>query len=551
MPTTRKVALSSAVLVLSLLLALALRFYGIEWGLPDASHPDSSYHPDEVPTMLQAEWFGQGVYLPQQFIYGGTLYFRTVRAFLQLGDVFAPMMHQFNFTAEALLAARYFMVMVSMLTLLLVYEGTRILRDQTTALIATFALAIMPAHVIIAQQMRPDEIGALLVALQYFLAAKILRVDSERSARNLLWLAALAGGFNLAFRFPLLLFTGMPMLAWLLRVQTGFWQHALRRILPTIVPVCLLLIALGYAIGSPQTFSQFETFKAGMQVQWQFQSSPFADAVGRGPVAFQYWWGMLHQALGYPFYLLAIAGAALLLRRRQPSDWLLLGGLVPYMLMVSVTSWVVVRYTVPLLPLFAVVIAQISVEAIRRFGVKVMAPVLALAAVVTLWALLAFLGMEAGTNVRTLTQQWVEKNISADQCVLMVRAYTAEEMYNPTFSDKRCNGTTTLSDAPDFTAIFADKPPIDYVLLHEHHYASMERLGAEHPDHNSSSFYSALMAAGYTVLHEEKVRPVLFGADFSSWFTSLDMSYVNPGFRLYQRPAATSVVNTDAASTAP
>lgn len=535
MPTTKKVALSMALLVLCLLLATSLRFYGIEWGLPDASHPIASYHPDELPTMLQAEWFGEGLYLPQQFVYGGTLYFRTVRAFLQLGDEFSPMLHQYNFAADALLAARYFMVVVSLLTLLLVYEGTRILRNETLALLATFMLAIMPAHVIIAQQMRPDEIGALLVALQYFLAAKIFKLGNERSARTLLWLAAITGGLMLAFRFPLLLFTGMPMLAWLLRVKTGFWQQAVRRIVPTIVPWCLVLIVLGYAIGSPQTFSYFDVFKAGMKVQWDFQSSPYPDAIGRGPIAFQYWWGMLHQALGYPLYFFAIGGLVLLLRRRQQSDWLLLGGLLPYMLMVSLTSWVVVRYTLPLLPLFAVVIAEIIVVAARQLGVKVVAPVMAVTVVATLWALLAFLHMEAGTNVRALTQQWVDQNIPRDQCILMVKAYAAEEMYNPNFSNTRCNGTTTLEAAPDFAAIFA-RDPIEYVLLHEHHYASMERLGSAHPDHNSSNFYQALMAAGFVVVHEEKTRPLLLGADFSAWFTSMDMSYVNPGFRLYQRP---------------
>ena len=446
------------------------------------------------------------------------------------------MLGKYNYLADALLTARCFMVVAALLTMLLVYKGTRILRDEMSALVATFMLAIMPAHVIMAQQMRPDEIAALLVALQYYLAAKIMKTGQERTARTLLWLSAILGGLMLAYRFPLLLFAGMPMLAWLLRVQTGFWRHALRRIFPTIVPVCLLLIVTGYVIGSPQTFSHFDIFMDGMGIQWSFQSSPFADAVGRGPIAFQYWWGMLHQALGYPLYFVAVAGVVLLLGRRLPSDWLLLGGLLPYMVMVSLTSWVVVRYTLPLLPLFAVAIAEIIMVASRRFDIRVLAPAMATAVLLTLWAVFAFLRMEAAPNVREFTQQWIDEIVPRNQCILMVKAYDAEDMYNPEFNYTRCNGVTTLGDAPDFAAVFANKS-IVYVLLHEHHYANMERLGAAHPDPRSSSFSRAMQAAGFTEFREIKFRPVLFGADFSSWFTSLDMTYVNPGFRLYQRPA--------------
>jgi hypothetical protein len=527
--------LFTASLLLCLLLAAILRLYGIEWGLPDATHPIASYHPDEVPTLVQAEWFREGVYRPQQFVFGGTLFFTVVGAFLRLGHLLSPVLQQFNFTADVLLASRYFMVVVAMVTLLLVYEGTRILRDEKLAMVATFILAIMPAHVILAQQMRPDEIAGLLVALQYFLAAKILKTPHERTARNLLWLSALLGGLMLAFRFPLLLFAGMPMLAWLLRVESGFWQQCWRRMLPTIVPVCLLLIALGYVICSPQTFSHFIVFKAGMQMQWNFQSSPFPDAIGRGPVAFQYWWGMLHQALGYPLYFVAVVGVGLLLRRRLPGDWLLLGGLLPYMLMVSLTTWVVVRYTLPLLPLLAVVIAELAMAATRKLGTRVVIPAMSVIVAVTLWALLAYLHMEAGPNVRALTYEWVDQHIPPGQCILMVKAYEAEEMYNPEFNKTRCNGVTTLDTAPDFVAIFANDA-IKYVLLHEQLYANMERLGSAHPNPNSRGFYKAMMDAGFTVMHEERSDPILLGGDFSSWFTSMDMTYVNPGFRVYQRP---------------
>jgi len=153
----------------------------------------------------------------------------------------------------------------------------------------------------------------------------------------------------------------------------------------------------------------------------------------------------------------------------------------------------------------------------------------------TLWAVLEFLRMGVTPKVRDLTRQWVDSNVPPARCLVMAKAYNAEEMYNPAFTSARCLGTTRLDDdAKDYTKVFAEKP-IDYLLIHQHLYASMERLGAAHPVARYAHFYSALLGAGFTVVHEQQVRPVLFGVDFSSWFSSLDMTYTNPSLRIYQR----------------
>ncbi|HTR00033.1 MAG TPA: glycosyltransferase family 39 protein [Candidatus Acidoferrum sp.] len=525
-------------LPLILVVALALRLYGLHWGIPDATHTISSYHPDEVPTMLQAEFLGEGVYRPQQFIYGGSLYFRLVRSFLFLGDQFAPQLDQYNFTANAVLAGRYVMVYIALLTLLLLYEAVRCVRGEGVALLATGLLAITPSHVITAQQVRPDEVGVFFVVLQLLFAAKVLQAPTEQSARRLLWWAALIGGVMLAFRFPLVLFFAMPMLAWLLRPGRDFWKSLLSRLWPAPLPVAILLIVAGYAVSSPETFTHFAVFKAGMELQWRFQSNPFEDAVGLGPIPWQYWWDMLHQSLGYPFYFLALAAFALACWRRHPLDWILLVGLLPYAVMVSMTTWVVVRYTLPLVPLLVVMQAEALQWAAARFGVKPVAAVAAVAALVTLWATLAFVRMEAAPNVRALAQQWVEANVKPDQCLLMVKAYEAEEMYNPYFDQDRCSGIMQLQNPDNDYHLAFSARTIPYVMLHQHMYASMERLGKDHPDPAHAAFYAELMADGYRVEHEVKVEPVLWGVNFSSWFTSLDMTYVNPTFRIYHKQVA-------------
>ncbi len=279
----------------------------------------------------------------------------------------------------------------------------------------------------------------------------------------------------LSFRFPLVLFFAMPLMGWLLRDGADFWSVLWRRLMPTTLPLCTVLIVVGYAIGSPYTFTQFPVFVAGMQLQWEFQSNPFPDAVGMGPI---------------PWHLV---------------------------------------------PMLAVVVADTTWEAARRVPARLVQGVTLVVCGLTLWAVLAFLRMGVTPNVRDLTRQWVDSNVPPARCLVMAKAYNAEEMYNPASTSARCLGTTRLDDdAKDYTKVFAEQP-IDYLLIHQHLYASMERLGAAHPVARYAHFYSALLGAGFTVVHEQQVRPVLFVVDFSSWFSSLDMTHTNPSLRIYQR----------------
>ena len=45
----------AAGLVFIMAIALLLRLYGIDWGLPSVTHPEYSYHPDELLTFTLAK----------------------------------------------------------------------------------------------------------------------------------------------------------------------------------------------------------------------------------------------------------------------------------------------------------------------------------------------------------------------------------------------------------------------------------------------------------------------------------------------------------------
>jgi hypothetical protein len=281
-----------------------------------------------------------------------------------------------------------------------------------------------------------------------------------------------------------------------------------------------------------------EVFLEGLKVQWRYQSEPFVDAVDMGPGIYQYGWLMLHQALGYGLYVLAALGFVYALAKRTAGDSILIAAVVPYMILTSFTSWVVVRYTLPLLPPLVLLAARAVVQAgegwtsLHARAVRVAGVVLIVAS--TLAADLAYLRLEAGTNVREHATKWITQNIPRGSSIIVARAYLEDNFFNPVIPQEHRHSFFLLREHADSTRILHDNGH-DYLILSEYFYKNMERLGDRHPSPEARRFYRALTTSPYRMIMEFK-QPVSFlGMDFSSWFSSNDYTIPNPGIRIYQK----------------
>jgi 4-amino-4-deoxy-L-arabinose transferase-like glycosyltransferase len=529
-----------AVLGAVLLLALALRLVGIDWGLPSASHPDYSYHPDEAFTLIWARWLVEGQIIPKHFIYGGTFYYTILNAFIFFARGWGESLAGINLLADAILVGRYFMVAVALLSILLIYECGRLLYDRATALLAALLLAVSPSHVIWAQQTRPDEIAVLFVLLALYLAARILWTESLSARRAFVYLGVLAG-MTLAFRFPLAVVCIMPLTAMALR-RERFVAHG--AVLPKNLALAALTTLLTYAIASPHTFIYHQAVLQGLAVTYGYETSVFVDAVGNGPLPYQHLVLSLPQATGYGGYLLALAGLAYAIWKRREADKVIVAGIAGYAALLVLVSWVVVRYTLPLVPLLTLLSAAFVTDVARRSTRTAAAPavvrpaVVAVAGIVVLWSLaatLAFVRMQASTNSRDVTAAWIETNVPAGARILMVKSYLGDDFFNPVLSNRYRVEYFVLSEDQDSARLLRERP-YDYIVLQEPVYANMERLGERHPLKQSGIFYEGLHRRGYALQREFK-QPVQFaGIDFSHTFRSLDYVVVNPGMRVYRNP---------------
>lgn len=534
-PTLPHASLYPVALLAIVIVAAALRAYGIDWGLPNDAHPTYSYDPDESPMMEWARWLVQGQLIPKHFIYGGTFYYTVLNSFHHLGALLGPWLGGDNALADAILAGRWFLVGAALLTLLMLYVAGSHLYGRATGLLAALFLAVCPAHVMWAQRVRPDELAALMVVLLLLLAAKVLRAEDGAVRRQML-LAGAALGVAVALRFPLAAFGLLPALAFVLRPGRPFGAAVVALLRG---PIWLLGVAafVAYAVASPHSLLYPESLLAGLKVTWAYESSPFPDSIGAGPGVYRFGYTLLGQALGTPMYALVLAAVAWLVVRRRREDVLLLAGVVPYAIAGTLVTWMVVRYTLPILPLLALAAAAMVVDVARRWPRWRVPLGVAIAGVVawTTLGTLAFLRLEANTNVREVATAWIDRNVPSGTMVATVRHYLAEEFFNPTIPKDRVNAVLLLEDRSEPRALLASRR-LEYVVLSEMTYASMDRLGDDHPTPIVRELRQGLIDGGYEVVQEFKQPTTMLGIDFADRFSAHDYLVVNPGIRIY-RPA--------------
>ena len=392
----------------------------------------------------------------------------------------------------------------------------------------------MPAHILCAQRIRPDEITALFSGIMILLSWFLLSAEDGKKIRYYIF-AGLTLGMAVAFRFPLGLLILAPVVAHVFTTNRKDVIGILRSLWDRKLAIMLGVAMLSYTITSPYTFIYPEAFMQGLQVQWWYQSNPFMDAVGKGPGVYQYGWLMLHEALGYPLYFLAMGGVVLALMRRSQADIIILVVGLPYFILTTFASWVVVRYTLPLLPLLAMLAGSFVAYILDKIPQYKLLTYVAIGMTFGITALAdyAYLKMEAGKDVRDFATEWIQQSIPSGSSIMIVRTYAEDYYFNPVIPENYHALMFPLIAKNDSRILFRDYK-FDYLILNEIIYKNIERLGQRHPYQHYQQFYELLMNSHYKQIREFKQPIQALGMDFSSWFTAHDYVIANPGIRIYK-----------------
>ncbi len=505
-------------LLLILCLALLLRASGLTWGLPNLLHPEYSYHPDEAYFLSWAQALSEGHWIPKLFQYGGTGFYSLLAWVNTAGHWYTE-----NFGGlplrNTILIGRIANIAVSLATLLATYRLASLFTCRRVALAACALLAVMPAHVFWAVRVRPDEVFTLLIMLNLLVSAHFL----QRKAEGLQLVAAgLLLGATVAVRFP----AGALIFTYAFALFRGPYHRPWRAL-----AIGAAAALLGYTLASPGTFLHPDLWLQGMSIQWRYQTSGPVGSLMNLPGGIQYFTWILSEAMGLPLYLLGLGTLAFAARRGLPATGLFLSFLIPYSLMLASASWIMVRYTIPLLPILCIWMAA-GLHLVWQKRQTVTASVLALAILATLMLDIAYAGAIQEPDPRDSAGLWLQRHITTDSRLASFIGYRGDLFSTPPL----LRGHWFLYQLKDKGIGRFLASEYDYIIVHSHW---LDALSGP-PAKRELTDWLNLQHAYRPVASFER-QPQLFGLPLGWAFASSDFRLALPSVYIWQRIHPTDV----------
>jgi len=329
-------------------MATALRLWGLKWGLPDATHL-FSYHPDEYHSLrglLSLAIYGD---LNPHFFNYGSLYLYLVaaagviahpRVLLSLTDQSFP---------EALrvwtLDARVVSVIAGVVTVLVIYLLARLIWGTRPATLSALLLALVPLHVLNSHYGTVDVTQALFITLALLFSLRLMRSGRWQDCA---WAGAMTG-LAASAKYNGIAVVIAPLAAVLLAgggAERARWHLGVgKKIL--IVLGCALL---AFALTSPFTFLAWSEAKADIAYELEHMRIGEPWEVAAEPSALLFHAKNLLIPGAGPVAVLAVIGVVMAFTRRRRELLPIALFAIVWTVMIGTAQVRYARYEVSLLP---------------------------------------------------------------------------------------------------------------------------------------------------------------------------------------------------------
>lgn len=403
-----------------LLVAIALRVWGIAWGMQGAT-VSTRPHPDEWTIYYLVQWFGTYHSLSPCPVVGQHCFFDWGMTFPYFSYLFhlltlplftALPAHWFGQGADMgfiqiVLAARIFSALISTATVYVVYRIGLQTYGSLSGLIAALCAALSCLLVQIAHFGSPDSTTIFLLTLTLLAVLSAMDYPTLRAFLlvGLLWGLATGSEYHMGLLI-------LPI--------TASWFLGGRRSFIYLGVACLTAL-LTYLLVNIYSIVDFNSWLAAMEHTLRIRTVDSGAEYGnRWDVFGSPWLYVVHYALGYgvgyPLTLLFLAGVVWALVRRERGDIVLLCWLIPYFILVSLSPAKFMRYSAPLLPVLLAFSGRLVADVLgaRERVVRVGAAVLASCAL--LYSAVydgAYVGLFSVTDARYEAAQWVASHAPA------------------------------------------------------------------------------------------------------------------------------------------
>lgn len=354
-------------LILIILVAWALRFWGITFGLPSLNDPDEPLFVVSSLTLIVGKtlnpgWFGHP---GTTTIYALAIIDLLIVAAVMLSGKFANLAefttYIYSDPTILFVGGRIFMLVCGIATIILTYMVGRRLLSKPIGLIAATILAFMPLHVSFSQIIRTDMMTTMFMLLALLSTLRIARDNRWQDYA----LTGVIIGFAVATKWPSAMVIVAPIAVGLIKAREN--PSALWTIFRNIMMLGTVSVISLFVI-SPYLLIDYQ--KVIHNLLGEFQSH-HVGATGGGffENMKSYIFGTLRETFGIIGILAAATGLFLCMRLGRVKIAVLILPAAAFFIFISLQTLIWDRWLVPLLPFF-VLFAAIAIDRVGRFGME-------------------------------------------------------------------------------------------------------------------------------------------------------------------------------------
>ncbi|MBN1559551.1 glycosyltransferase family 39 protein [candidate division KSB1 bacterium] len=476
---TEKVKLSHVWLLAILLIAICLRFYGIDFGRPYNYHPDETKLVTQAGRLLETKfmdrdaYFGIGIYPPFHtyllavvmgvYIIIGLLSGR-IESLASVRTIYIADTFQFFLQSRLLVAT------TGVLSVFVIYLIARKLYSEKVGLVASLFLAANFLHVRNSHFGTVDVPAAFWGLLCVYFCVGIMQ---KGALRDYIF-AAIFAAIAIATKYSMALIVIPFIFAHFSRFQPRQW---LRKILHAKLWSAAAAWFVSLLIACPLIWLDFRETWGGFLGTRRFEK---VGKIGSGGGFLSYWTGdqsdgfgvfypnSIPQTFGLLLTLCAAAGLVYLLAKHRRQDLFILVCAIPTYLLFEKMSIKAMRHILPIIPFLLLAAAILIVEVVAKLRQRPQAALLSL-------VLAFFTGHQVITTLdyhsallkedpRTTASKWIEQHLPPGSTVVVESfpplIFTRDNNRNVYETNWTSKAST---ERENFLAFAAEKDSIYYI----------------------------------------------------------------------------------------
>lgn len=480
---------SKSILFIILIIGAFLRFYKLDWGNGLFTHPDE-YH--IVASVSQLSFPSQ--MNPHFFSYGTVVIYLVYFTKIALESL-SPIFHLFFKLPLAeqpsifnpFLIGRFYSVLFSTFTIIIVYKISSLLFEKRWALVATFLCALTAGLIQQAHFATPESILTFfLLSCLFFL----LRFVEFRKTADI-FLSSILLGLAIGVKIVAVLFIFLLVIGIILKL----WQNKKKFL---ILPVNLAVVLMVFFLVAPFVFLDFKTWRGNTEYEGNlafgrlpvFYTRQFIETQ---PFVFQLE-KILPFTLGPVMELLGTLGLIYLIVRLVKKPDLQLFLLISSFLLLFISNSLLfakwTRFIAPTFPFFTI-FAAFFLSQLHNKNHQITNLITIILLITTCLWTAAFFSIYLHSDVRITASEWIESNFPANSTILIESGNTVDIPLGGNFRRLSFDFYNLEADVETRSKIAEGLEQTDYFLLQSRRvFTNHMRLPDKFP--KTAHFYKAL-----------------------------------------------------------